>query len=135
MVYKIGQQAAKSVLRNPAFITSFTLTKQAAGDYDDNHAYVPGAETVTPDLEGNIQPLDGKQRLELPEGERLMDAICLLYETTDSDFIASLRIGNEQTDSDIITYNALQWAVRVVHDMSDFGHVEVYATRLERQNG
>lgn len=135
MVYKIGQNAAISVLRNPAFIESFTLKKQGSGDRDDDGVYVPGAETTFPGLEGSIQPLDGKSREELPEGERLFDAICILFETLNHDAISPLRIGTVQTESDIIFYNGLNWAVRVVHDMASFGHLEIYATRLENQDG
>ena len=133
MALKTGQLAAKVVLRNQRNIEPFTLTKQAVGARVAV-IYVPGAETAYP-LEGSIQPLDGKSRNELPEAERLMDAICVLFETTDHDAIAPLRIGTVQTESDKITYNSLSWAVRVVHDMAAYGHVEVYATRLENQDG
>lgn len=135
MAYKIGQNAAISVLRNPAFIESFTLKKQAPGDRDDDGVYIPGAETTFPGLQGSIQPLDGKSREELPEGERLFDAICILFETLNHDAISPLRIGTVQTESDIIIYNGLNWAVRVVHDMASFGHLEIFATRLENQDG
>lgn len=135
MAYKIGQNAAASVLRNPAFIESFTLKKQAPGDRNTDGIYIPGSETIFSDLEGSIQPLDGKSRNELPEGERLFDAICILFETLNHDAISPLRIGAVQTESDIIVYNGLNWAVRVVHDMATFGHLEIYATRLENQDG
>ncbi|MCK5607379.1 hypothetical protein KAR91_36180 [Candidatus Pacearchaeota archaeon] len=135
MAYKIGQNAAKSVLRNPAFIEQFTLIKQSAGDRDDDGIYQPGEDNIFPNERGSIQPLTGKERSELKEGERLLDAICILFETTDLDAISPLRIGTVQTESDLIVYNNLQWAVRVVHNMSTYGHLEVFATRLENQNG
>ena len=135
MTYKIGQNAAIAVLQNPAFIESFILKKQAPGDRNDNGVYVPGSETTFPDLEGSVQPLTGKSREELPEGERAFDAICILYGTLDHDAISPLRIGTLQTESDLIVYNNLNWAVRVVNDMATFGHLEIYATRLEGQNG
>lgn len=135
MVIRTGQLAAKAVLRDPQNIDTFSLKKQAPGDRDSTGVYVPGAETITPDLNGSIQPLDGKSRNELPEAERLMDAICILYETLDHDAISPLRIGTVQTESDIIIWNGLNWAVRVVYDMALYGHLEIYATRLEGQNG
>lgn len=135
MVFKTGQLAAAAVLRDPANIESFTLKKQAPGDRNDDGVYVPGVETSFPDLHGSVQPLDGKSREELPEGERLFDAICILFETLDHDAISPLRIGSVQTESDIIVYNGLNWAVRVVHDMASYGHLEIYATRLENQDG
>ena len=134
MVYKTGQMAAKAVLLDPANIESFTLKKQVPGSREKG-IYVPGAETIFPDLQGSIQPLDGKSREELPEGERLFDAICILFETLDHDAISPLRIGSVQTDSDIIVYNGLNWAVSIVHDMASYGHLEIFATRLENQNG
>lgn len=135
MVYKTGQLAAAAFLGDPSNTESFDLIKQAPGDRDSTGEYDSGAETEFPDLVGSIQPLDGKSREELQEGERLFDAICILYETTDHDAIAPLRVGTTQTDSDIIVYNGLNWAVRVVHDMATYGHLEIYATRLENQDG
>lgn len=135
MAYKTGQLAAKVVLNDPRNIEIFALKKQAPGDRNDSGVYVPGAITTFPNLLGSIQPLDGKSREELPEGERLFDAICILHATTDHDAISPLRIGTVQTESDTIVYNGLNWAVRVVHDMATFGHLEIYATRLENQNG
>ena len=132
---KTGMLAAQAVLTDQANIEPFVLTKQAPGIRDLTGVYVPGAETVFPDLEGSIQPLDGKSREQLPEAERLLDAICILFGTTDHDAISPLRIGTAQTESDIITYNGLDWAVRVAHDMATYGHLEIFATRLENQNG
>ena len=134
MTLKTGQLSAKIVLRNPRNIEPFLLIKQAPGERDSTGVYVPGNESQY-SLDGSIQPLDGKSRNELPEGERLSDAICILFETTCNDDIRPLRIGSVQTESDIVVYNGLQWAVRVVHDMSTFGHLEIYATRLENQDG
>jgi len=134
MVYKTGQMAAKIVLGNPRNTESFSLSKQSEGGRDDTGVYVPGVVT-TLNLQGSIQPLTGKSREELPEGERLFDAICILYPTLDHDAISPLRVGSVQTESDIIIYNNLNWAVRVAHDMATFGHIEIYATRLENQNG
>jgi len=135
MTYKTGQLAAMAVLRNPKNIESFTLKKQAAGDRNADGIYVPGSETTIQNLIGSIQPLDGKSREELPEGERLFDAICILFETTDHNAISPLRVGTVQTESDIIVYDGLNWAVRVVNDMATYGHLEIFATRLENQNG
>lgn len=136
MVYKIGQNASKAVLNNPASIEQFTLIKQDAGSRVKG-IYTPGSDNTFPDEFGSIQPLDGESRQELQEGERKLDAICILFETSDYDAMAPLRIGTVQTDSDIIIplISGLQYAVRVVHNMSTYGHLEVYATRLENQNG
>lgn len=131
---RTGMLASKSVLTSSTNTEPFILTKQGVGSRDATGVYVPGADQVLP-LIGSVQPLDGKSRAQLPEGERLLDAICVLFYTTDHDAIAPLRIGAAQTNSDTITWNGLQWAVRVVHDMASYGHLEVFATRLEGQNG
>ncbi len=133
MVFKTGQLAAMAVLRNKRNISEFVLKKRAAGTRVEGE-YVPGSETEFP-LEGSIQPLDGRSRQELPEAERLFDSICILFETTDHNAISPLTIGIAQKDSDTIFWNDLNWAVRVVHDMATYGHLEVYATRIEGQNG
>lgn len=134
MVIRTGMLAAKAFLRNPRNIETFTLIKQAAGSRDSTGVFVPGTETST-DLIGSVQPLTGSDRQALPEGERLLDAKCVLYETTNQDDIRPLRIGTAQTDSDIIEYKGIKYAVRLVHDMSDYGHLEIHATRIEGQDG
>jgi hypothetical protein len=136
MAYKIGQNASKAVLRNQASIEQFTLIKQNPG-IRVKGIYTPGSDNTFPNEFGSIQPLDGKSRSELPEGERLLDAKCILFETSDYNAISPLRIGTKQTDSDIIipAISGIRYAVRVVYNMSTYGHLEVYATRLEGQNG
>ena len=135
MTYKTGQNAAATVLRNPANIVPFTLKKQTTSTRVKG-IWQQGTPVIIPDLLGSIQDLDGKQRLELPEAERKHVAICVLYETTDHDAVSPLKIGTNQADSDIIVpdYDGLEYAVRVVHDFATYGHLEIYATRLEGQN-
>lgn len=130
-----GAMSAMTFLRNPRNIQTFTLIRQEPGSRNSEGVYVPGLDIIDPDATGSVQPLDGQQRLELPEAERLMDGKCVLYLTDDFDSIRPLRIGTSQTDSDKIEYKGIQYAVRVVYDMSDYGHLEIYATRLEGQNG
>ena len=133
-ILKTGQLASESFLTNPRNIMEFYLIKQSAGSRNDEGVFVPGSPPPVKKT-GSVQPLDGKSRANLPEAERLMDAICVLYLTIDHDAISPLRIGTLQTDSDIIRYRGIKYAVRVVHDMADFGHLEVHATRLEGQSG
>ncbi len=135
MAMPTGAMSAMAFLRNQRNIQTFTLIRQEAGSRDSEGKYVPGNDIIDPDASGSVQPLDGQQRLELPEAERLFDGKCILYLTDDFDSIRPLRIGTSQTDSDIVEYKGIQYAVRVVHDMSDYGHLEIYATRLEGQDG
>jgi len=130
MALKTGQLASKIVLRDPRNIEPFVLRKQAPGSRNAQGEYIPGASTDQ-SLEGSIQPLDGRSREDLPEAERLKDAICLLYETENHDEIRPLRIGADQTDSDLIIWQNQSWAVRVVYDMATFGHLEIYATKID----
>jgi hypothetical protein len=56
-----------------ALIASFgrplTVTRYAAGAYDSNGAYQPGA-TSTINIIMSVQPLNGRELILLPEGER-----------------------------------------------------------------
>ena len=133
MTHKTGSLAAKAVLTDPGNIEPFVLIRQDAGDRDDDGIFDPGFDNDD-ELLGSVQPLDGKSRAQLPEGERLLDAILVLIKTTDHDLVAPLRIGLLQTDSDFIVWNDLKWAVRVVRDFASYGHIKVFATRLEGQN-
>ena len=131
---RIGRRSSR-LLTNNRFARSFTLKKQAVGDRSDSTGeWVPGNTTET-SLKGSIQPATKSQRLQLPEAERLDEAIAVYFKTTDRDDIRPLRIGTAQTDSDIIAIDNLNWAVRAADDWSDFGHITAICTRLEAQNG
>lgn len=133
MVVRTGVNAAKVVLRNPRNIEEFTLTRQAVGSRVAGE-FIPGAPTVTT-LEGSVQPLSGADRKDLPEGERLFEAKCILFETLDGSVVRPVRKGTAQTDADLVEYKGIQYAVRFVDDMSGYGYIEIHATRIEGQNG
>lgn len=134
MTHKTGSLAAQAVLTDPANIELFVLIRQDSGDRDNTGVYDPGFGN-NEELLGSVQQLDGKSRAQLPEGERLLDAIIILHKTTDHDLVAPLRIGELQTDSDTIVWNNLNWAVRAVNDFASYGHMDIIATRIEGQNG
>ena len=131
---RIGRRSSRLLTTN-RHARTFVLIKQAVGSRDENGRWVAGVETSYPDLKGSIQPVDKSQRLQLPEAERLDEAISVFFKTTDRDAIRPLRVGSVQTDSDIIQADGLNWAVRAVDDWHDHGHITAICTRLEAQNG
>jgi hypothetical protein len=84
---------------------------------------------------GGLQPSTDKERLQLPEGERAMEAITVYINTLIKDTISPIKVGLTQADSDIITDDGLDYAVRSVTPWNDFGHLKAIATRLEDQDG
>jgi len=129
---RIGRKSSK-ILNKKNKSREFDLLKEDPGARVDG-IYIPGAAIRTT-LIGSIQPATDSQRLMLPEGERLDEAIAIYYETLNKDDIRPLRVGSDQTDSDKIDVDSLIWAVRAVKDYHDFGHLEIIATRLEAQDG
>ena len=130
---RIGRRSSKLLTTN-RHARAFVLIKQAVGSRDEKGRWVAGAETQT-NLKGSIQPAGQSQRLQLPEAERLDEAISVFFQTTDRDIIRPLRVGTKQTDSDTIQVDGLNWAVRAVDDWHDHGHITAICTRLEGQNG
>jgi len=132
MSARIGRRSAR-ILNGDRFSRNFTLTQESTGSRVDG-LWVDGTQVVTT-LKGSIQPSTDKERLQLPEGERAMEAITVYINTTDKDAISPIKVGSTQTDSDIITVDSLDYAVRSVSRWHDFGHLTAIATRLEGQNG
>ncbi len=133
MSARIGRRSAR-ILNGDRFSRNFTLTQQATGSRDSEGLWVEGAETSAT-LKGSIQPSTDKERLQLPEGERASEAITVYINTTDKDAISPIKVGTTQADSDIITVDSLNYAVRSVTPWFDFGHLQAIAVRLEDQDG
>jgi len=132
MSQRIGRRSAR-IINKSRFSRSFTLTQYATGSRVGG-LWVAGTPTVS-SLTGSIQPSTDKERLQLPEGERASEAITVYIETIGKDTISPIKVGTAQTDSDIITVDGLNYAVRVSTPWFDFGHLQVIAVRLEDQNG
>jgi len=133
MSARIGRRSAR-ILNGDRFSREFTLTKESTGTRGDEGLWIDGTPTEIP-LKGSIQPSTDRERLQLPEGERAMEAITVYIETTDRDAITPIKVGATQNDSDLITTDGLIYAVRAIIQWADFGHLQAIATRLEGQNG
>jgi len=133
MSARIGRRSAK-IINGDRFSRNFTLTQESTGSRDSDGLWIDGTQTSTT-LKGSVQPSTDKERLQLPEGERASEAITVYINTTDKDAISPIKVGTTQADSDIITVDGLNYAVRSVTPWFDFGHLQAIAVRLEGQNG
>jgi len=133
MSARIGRRSAR-ILNGDRFSRNFTLTQESTGSRGDDGLWIDGTQTGTT-LKGSIQPSTDKERLQLPEGERAMEAITVYINTTDKNAISPIKVGATQSDSDIITVDSLNYAVRSVTPWFDFGHLKAIAVRLEDQDG
>ena len=123
------------LLTSSRYAVPFVLVQYLSGSRNaDTGRWENGVETRT-NYTGNIQPPTPTERLQLPEAERLSEAIMIYFITMEKDDIRSLRIGLQQSPPDVIEYDGLQWAVRSVTDWHTSGHLEVLCTRLENQDG
>ena len=133
MSARIGRRSAR-IINGDRFSRTFTLTQESTGSRGSDGLWIDGIQTSTT-LKGSIQPSTDKERLQLPEGERAMEAITVYINTTDKDAISPIKVGSTQNDSDLITVDSLVYAVRSVTPWFDFGHLQAIATRLEDQDG
>jgi len=132
MSARIGRRSAR-ILNGDRFSRNFTLTKESTGSRGSDGLWIDGTQTSTT-LKGSVQPSTDKERLQVPEGERTMETITVHINTLVKDDISPIKVGTTQADSDIITVDSLNYAVRSVTPWFDFGHLQAIATRLEDQD-
>ncbi len=132
MSARIGRRSAR-ILNGDRFSRNFTLTQESTGSRVGG-LWVDGTQTSTT-LKGSIQPSTDKERLQVPEGERALETITVYIYTLDKDAISPIKVGLTQADSDIITVDSLNYAVRSATPWHDFGHLKAIANRLEDQDG
>ena len=117
---------------NIRFRTTFLLVKRDAGSYIDG-IYQGGTEEITTQT-GNIQIANQDERLNLPEGERLNEAITVYVKTQDKSLIRPVRQGVNNSRGDIIRFNSLDYEVYFVDNFSINGHIKAIAMRQEDQS-
>ena len=91
------------------------IREGSGGDWVDGH-YVPAAdEDPAPTAKASIQPLNGRERLQLPESDRIRQAIKIYTDSAlqDNDIV--------QRDSD-----AKQYEVQKVENWAVFGVLQHY---------
>ena len=106
----------KRLPTNIRFRSAFLLVKRGAGSYVDG-MYQEGPEEATNQI-GNIQIADQDERLNLPEGERLNEAITVYVRSDDKDLIRPGRQGINNSRGDVIRYNNLDYEVYFVDNFS-----------------
>ena len=100
-----------------------TIETQAAGSRNDEGEFVPGATTQRA-VKLASAPLDNDMRDVLPEGARL-DAGRDFYipAATAAQLPQPLRVGDGQTDGDVIVYRGSRYRILEVSDWTPHGYV------------
>ena len=112
---------SRSPWREPA-----TQIRQAPGQYVRGR-WQPGEETATAINVVSAPPSAATRREILPEGARLRDWRTFWFDAP----AAPLRVGEGQTDGDVILYKGVRYRLRQVADWGQF--VEALGIREERQ--
>lgn len=101
---------------------TFTAKRRAKGNHVRGH-YSPGKLTTFEKLKGNIQPLNGQELLQVPEGDRQKENNWLF---------TSFEIA----DNDIVIYKDIKYEVQVVKDWTPFciSYYRARITKLDNQN-
>lgn len=98
-------------------VEPITVTRSAQGEYVDGR-YVPG-DNQTFEAFGNIQPLNGKELLQLPEGDRQRQTLKIY---------TAFALENNDT---VTRSDGIQHEVQAVEDWTAF-HQPHYKARLMR---
>ncbi len=112
------------------FRESTVLIRQEPGSRNEFGEWVPGAETETELDVVSAPPSAATVRDVLPEGARLHDWRTFWFEHS----ARPLRVGQGQTDGDVIEYAGIRYRIRHVQDWQPHGFVEVLAVREEGQS-
>ena len=104
------------------------LIQQAAGSYIAGK-WEPGAETRTALTVVSAPPSGATARDVLPEGARLRDARTFWLE----EHAEPIRVGEGQTEGDIIEYDSTRFRISDVQDWRPHGFIEVLGIREENQ--
>ena len=112
------------------FTESIQVKRSSGGDYNARGHYVPRPE-ATFNLQANVQPLQGKELLILPEGERTKDSLKVLTDV-------QLYEVNEETGSkpDLIFWKGKAYKVHSVKNYTQIiPHFETIAINVNREKG
>ncbi len=121
------------VLKLETFAQPFIIRRSALGQRNEYGEFFTDEPDVEIPVIGSVQPLSGRDRLNLPEAERVTEGI-VAYIKNDIN-VESLRVGIDQTDGDTIIYKGIRYLIRSVKDWNVHGHYKIIATRVEGQNG
>ncbi len=129
---RIGRVTGR-VPTNLRFGTGATLLKWGDGAYVDG-MYVAGTQEATT-ITLHKQPATDDDRSNLPEGERLREAIAVWVKTQDKMLLRPMTQGNQSnTRGDIIVLDDLQYEVTHVDNYTYNNHIYAICMRIENQN-
>ena len=115
---------------SPRFREEALLIAQEPGYDNDYGEWAPGPESQNSISVVSAPPSAATARDVLPEGARLHDWRTFWFEHS----ARPLRVGQGQTDGDVIEYAGIRYRIRHVQDWQPHGFVEVLAAREEGQS-
>lgn len=117
--------------------SGLVLVREAPGTRNEFGEYVPGATTNTT-LSAVVQPIGlqggGTVRNILPEGATLSDYRWIDILVDDDQDVRPLRVGTNQTGSDVFQYDGFSWEIFDENVWDKNGHVEAVIVRKDAQD-
>lgn len=121
------------VLTLDAFAQPFIIRRSAYGHRNEYGEFVEDNPDEDINVIGSIQPLSGRDRLNLPEAQRVAEGI-VAYIKNDIN-VEALRVGVNQSDGDTVIFEGIRYLIRSIKNWNGHGHYKIVATRLEGQSG
>ncbi|MEE9451377.1 MAG: hypothetical protein V3V61_01310 [Gammaproteobacteria bacterium] len=123
--------ATSRLTTNQRFGDTVTLIKNT-GSYV-NGAYVDGTpQTIS--VRVHHQPSNADDRSNLPEGERLREAITVWIKSSDREFVRPVRQGVKNSKGDIFQIGGINYEVYSVDNFSLDQHIKAICMRIENQS-
>ena len=119
---------ARPMIGNSRWRESATLLRQSPG-YRARGKWQPGEETATAINVVSAPPSTATRREVLPEGARLQDWRTFWFDAP----AEPVRVGDGQTDGDVILYRGVRYQLRHVNNWTPRGFVEALGVREEGQ--
>jgi hypothetical protein len=129
----IGNKTSR-LTTNLRFGLPVTLIKKGAGAYDASGLYQDGATEATT-VTAHHQPATEDDRMNLPEGERVSEAITVYIKTDDRDLVRPMRQGVDNSAGDIFQIGGINYEVYSVDNYSSDKHIKALCMRRDNQDG
>lgn len=120
------------ILNMPAFKQTITVLRRGTGIRNQYGEFDQTQPDTILTLSGSVQPFKGRDRLDLPEAERVSNGIMIYVSNKEN--IEAIRVGTGQTDGDIVVFQGINYLIKSIKDYNVYGHYEITATRLEGQS-
>lgn len=112
------------------FASTYTYQRRAAQVLDKGRT-APATLAAPVSFRASIQPLSGRDRLLLPEGDRDRDFIRIYTDTQ-----LTMESQAARTLGDLVSYGGRTWQVTESNDwnLNDYAHFKFVAVALENDN-